>query len=108
MNLATSPSTVLPAPARTPRRALRSTPDAARRRRAAVSTDAIVSAYVNEIARPRRRAAAPVTSRPGLAGVPQAFDEPAEPAEAGAMSGEEAPAAWSWMPYHQRRAACAC
>ena len=69
MNLSPAPRTTSPILTPGPAYNLRREADAGHRTRSAVSADAIVSAYVNEIAREPRRHAAPVTSRSRTRGV---------------------------------------
>ena len=99
MNLS-PPRTTSPVTTRNTRRTVHPVPGADRRRRAAVSADAVVSAYVNEIARPHRRPAAAAAGRTRSDEISAAFAEPVLPAE----MGEESPADWTWT--RPRRAVC--
>ncbi|HTY97918.1 MAG TPA: hypothetical protein VMB91_12805 [Solirubrobacteraceae bacterium] len=65
-----------------------------------MSADAVVSAYVNEIARPQRRPAAAAADRADAEQISAAFAEPVLPVEVG----EEGPADWTWT--RPRRALC--
>jgi len=98
MNLSPSPRTT--SPTRNARRAARPVAGADRRRRASVSADAVVSAYVSEIARPHRRPTAAVAGQPGAEEISAAFAEPVLSAE----MGEEGTADWTWT--RPRRAVC--
>ena len=99
MNLS-PPRTTSPVTTRNARRTVHPVAGVDRPRRAAVSADAVVSAYVNEIARPHRRPTAAGPERGHSEEISAAFAEPVLSAE----MGEDGPTDWTWT--RPRRAVC--
>jgi hypothetical protein len=99
MNLS-PPRTTSPDTTRNARRTVHPVAGVDRPRRAAVSADAVVSAYVNEIARPHRRPTAAGAERGHSEEISAAFAEPVLSAE----MGEDGPTDWTWT--RPRRAVC--